>query len=240
MKLTRMLVVINITASAVCLNLGVPSLVHAKRANAHDRSQVGIYVKPQLELYQLTTQFNGQKSYRNDSDRLTIDVPQPESSGKLFGGYGGVRLALWDFPMDLALEMGYLTSNQDAKSYNRTSKFQYNLLDCNIKTSFFTDKSLQPSLILGVNIPWYKFKNAAYHNSTIGDATYSGLGYNLGAALSLKVNRYFQIEGMVVQRWQTFTSVQAFGQTYSLSDSLSSSTLGVAFNGILKWDFKLY
>lgn len=104
-------------------------------------------------------------------------------------------------------------------------------IDLTIKRYFFTQLPTQPFVSLGVCFPWLWVQqgsiilnNASAPPSTLtsDDATYSGMGFDLGAGLEIYLDNGFSLVGGAFQRWTAFSQVN--GALKNAGSSSSSTT----------------
>jgi len=76
-------------------------------------------------------------------------------------------------------------------------------VNLDFKRYFLTDIDIQPFVSLGVNIPWIVVDDASenYNNNTFGNATFEGIGFDLGAGVEYYLDPTISVVGGLYQRW---------------------------------------
>jgi len=78
----------------------------------------------------------------------------------------------------------------------------FNSINLDFKRYFFTDIDIQPFLALGVNIPWIDVPGSSETaGSVVGNTTFEGIGFDLGAGVEYYLDTTFSLTGGVYQRW---------------------------------------
>ena len=86
------------------------------------------------------------------------------------------------------LEGYLLTASHRAQLQDRTTDASYTVLGIDAKIYLFSKPRIKPYVLSGVNGSWVKVKNGAEGNAGLTDATYWGLGINLGVGLLAEIS----------------------------------------------------
>jgi hypothetical protein len=114
----------------------------------------------------------------------------------------------------------------------------YQSFNLDLKRYLFTQFPTQPFINLGISFPWLIFQKASCDESgRTGDASYGGVGCNLGAGLEIYLGDHFSIMGAAIQRFTGFNSVsgiyQQQGQAIQWQNYSNLTIEGDGFNFML-------
>ena len=101
----------------------------------------------------------------------------------------GVKHAGWLW------EMGYVQSRHGADLPDRTTRAAYHSLEMNGKSFLFPELFFHPYISLGISVPWLTVRDGSEFRGVRTDASYIGIGLNLGAGLLADISRRVFISG---------------------------------------------
>lgn len=148
---------------------------------------------------------------------------------KVEGNYGwGIVVGLRDPRFEAGL--GFFGSTHDVSFFETEGEADYLHLDLNVKPNFLiADRPIQPYLLLGVGIGSLYVKDGSATTNDIGDASFRGIGLNVGGGIGYYFHPKVSISGGVLYRLMVYTSVTGVTETpRDLADRLGGS--GVNFN----------
>jgi hypothetical protein len=122
-----------------------------------------------------------------------------------------------------ALEVSYWRSQHiaefDTAGATFQSKANYQAVNIDLKRYFLPRLAAQPFLAGGLSFPWLDVKEASLYPSssptTTGNATYSGLGFNLTVGMEVYFKSNFSFFGAIQQRWAGYGTVKGYTRTGS-------------------------
>ena len=122
-------------------------------------------------------------------------VPRVKPSLGFGFGFGRrFRSGLWS--------VSYLVSGHNVTFQGREETAVSRLLQINSRTFLLKTSPLRPFLYFGLNFPWLKVKHdVADRNKKLSDATYIGVGANLGAGLLAPVSSRMFFSACIIYRF---------------------------------------
>lgn len=125
--------------------------------------------------------------------------------GRREGSYAA-EVSFWQSTHDSSWKGTYPVGGGGTVAYGKTLHGTATLdaIDIDFKRFFLTDLPVQPFVGLGVNIPWLTFMDASANTSSVGNAVFEGVGFDLGAGLEYYLNSTFSIVGGFYQKWSGF------------------------------------
>ena len=117
------------------------------------------------------------------------------------------------------VELSYARSTHDVTWLGAKSEAAYNMLNLDYEFYFLRDKPTQPFLLLGFSFPWLVVKDGSATATSAGDATFRGVGLNLGGGLAYYLLPTISIAGEAVYRLMTYTSATGVsGESKKIED----------------------
>jgi hypothetical protein len=149
-------------------------------------------------------------------------VPKPEKALAPAAGFGyQSKYVFWEF--------FFLWSSPKADLQGKQDTVKFYAAEINGRAFLIRNFPLRPYLLLGLSTPVLKVKEGASMGSTIYNATYAGLGINLGAGLMLRFAPNFFLTAGPVYRYMALLYVIGGGKGRDIRD------LRVGQNGP-EWD----
>jgi hypothetical protein len=127
-----------------------------------------------------------------------------------------------------AAEISYWNSNHSATFNNGGITYQgtatYQSINLDFKHYFFTQFPTQPFISVGLSLPWLVVQNGSIYGSVpppstgdgLSDATYTGIGFNLGAGLEIYMGQNFSIVGSITERWAGYGDVLGYNRVHEV------------------------
>ena len=138
-------------------------------------------------------------------------IPKMENTFGLSLGFGYRREGgLWEFAVVHASPAILLNGRSGRASY-------YNL-EVNGWGFPWKNAAVQPYYLIGLCFPWLVVQDGARMEHTVNDATYTGLGLNLGAGLLVNLGPGLFISGGVKYRYLGFFYVNGGGKGRDITD----------------------
>lgn len=206
--------------------LGMAFTVSAEEKKYYAKK--GFYVGVTVPYNTIGGDFDGETALIAPGE--VILVPKVESNygwGILIGGRGPSS----------AIELSYLRSTHDVTWLGAKGEADYNMVNLDFKGFFLADKPTQPYLLLGLCFPWLVVKDASADvYGDVGDATFKGIGLNLGGGLAYYLHPKVSISGGVIYRWISYGSAEGVsGTDRDMEDRLGGS--GLNFNVMTTFTF---
>lgn len=139
-----------------------------------------------------------------------------------------------------AVEASLLFSNhkiQDVPFIKENSQADYVVFNLDFKYYFLENRKIKPYILAGV--AWLDFTDVdAYNFYGIikGDATYTGLGFNLGSGIDIYFTPHIGVSSGILYRYVSFTTdLLIFEEEEKAAEKLSGGTLN--FNLGIKFVF---
>lgn len=125
-----------------------------------------------------------------------------------------------------AFELSYLYSTHDITWLGAKGEAEFSMINLDGKFFFMRDQKLQPYLLFGIGLPWLKVKDGSTDLVSVDDATFHGIGFNIGTGFQYFVHRKVAITPGVTYRWITYSSVSgAGGDNVKIAKDLDGSGL---------------
>ncbi len=186
---------------------------------AQDTSYVkeGVYVGFNLTYNTISGDFDGNSLLASATE--IIAIPKVESSTG-FGALLGVRFKKG------ALELSYQKSEHDDTWLGTKGTTVYNIVDIDFKIYPSAESQMQPYLLLGMGIPWLVVRDGAFTATAIGDATLTGIGFNIGGGISYYFQPRICVNGGVIYRWISYSTATGVSEaSNTIQDGLGGSGL---------------
>ncbi len=205
--------------SVIMVTSGAAQLVFAQELYY---AKTGIYMGLSLPYNTIGGDFNGDTVLVGSSD--IILVPSIE------GGYGfGITLGVTSG--QVAGEMSYLRTTHDASFQGLKGDVVYNMVNLDGKYYFLAHERAQPYLLLGLSFPWLTIIDGSATLTappSVGDATFTGIGLNLGTGIAYYLNPRVSINAGINYRLVWYTRAGGVVEEEKLEDALSGH--GFNFN----------
>lgn len=211
---------------AVCILFFTFGIASSVTAQENYYAKDGFYIGFNIPFNNIGGDFNGDTFL--DAGSQVILIPKVESSSGL-GISVGVKFS------ELAYELNYLSSTHDVTFLGVPGEADYNMVNLDIKYYYSADKRFRPNLLFGFCVPWLVVKDGSTDGVDVGDATFHGLGLNIGGGISYYINPRVSISGGVIFRWISYGSAGASGRSRRLEDNLDGS--GIDFNVGITYTF---
>src|SRR3990172_2133588 len=177
----------------------------------------GFYLGLTVPYNTIDGDFDG-KTFEVGEEEINI-VPDIESNfglGITLGGRFGKG----------AFELSYLRSSHDATWLGANFDVDYNLVNLDGKYYFLADKPMQPYLLLGLCLPWLVVKDGSANvDGDVDDATYTGIGLNVGGGIAYYFHPQVSINAGIVYRWIGYRHLSGVSESGSLDETLNGSGL---------------
>ncbi len=199
------------------------------RAHAKD----GFYISALTSHHTIGRGFDG-KTFLHDRKEILLvpDIDADQGFGLVLGFRDGAE----------ALEFSYWRSKHDATLRDEhdtplpgadfDALFQAVTMD--LRRYFFTADPVQPSVLLGITFPWVKVTDASVNAAgQVGDASFYGLGVNIGVGLSYYVHQRVSARGDITYRLIGYWTASGVEGERKSIDTISGSgfdySLGLQF-----------
>lgn len=140
-----------------------------------------------------------------------FSIPKMENVFGLSLGFGYRREGgLWEFAVVRA-SPGILLNG-------RSGRASYYNLEVNGWGFPWKNAAVQPYYLLGLCFPWLVVQDGSRMGRTVNDATYTGLGINLGAGLLINLGPSLFLSGGVKYRYLGFFYVSGGGKGRDITD----------------------
>ena len=167
--------------------------------------------------------FDGESAFVGASD--IIIVPEID------GAFGFGILVGFGFSPEAALELSYLASSHDAKWMGGSGDVDYSMLNIDFKFSFNSFKPTQPYLLIGLGFHDVVVVDGSVSVSgQIGDATYTGTGFNIGGGVDQYVNPNVSIGLGLTYRIVEYDEAEGVVGKGKLDDSLNGDGFGLVLD----------
>jgi hypothetical protein len=129
-----------------------------------------------------------------------------------------------------AAEVSYWNSNHSATFNNGNITYQgtatYQSINLDFKRYIFTQFPTQPFISMGISFPWLVVNDGSLYgplpapypaNSFFqSNATYTGIGFNLGAGLEIYLGQNFSIVGSLTERWAGYGDILGYNRVHEV------------------------
>lgn len=154
-------------------------------------------------------------------------IIQPE----IDGGFGFGIVAGYGFNNELSLELSYLVSSHDAEFIGESVDVKYSVFNIDLKYSFLTSQATQPYLLVGVGFPKLVVEDGSETRSflpfRVGDAEYTGVGWNLGVGVDHYVTPNVSIGAGATYRIVKYDEAEGVVGSGEIGDSLKGNGFGL-------------
>lgn len=182
----------------------------------------GIYFGGGLHSTSIGGDFDGQTFFTSDFEAVV--VPEIET-GQGFAIFGGAHLN----PV-LSIEMDYLSSSHDASFAGVPLDVSYSEFSIYANLHFDVSEQLKPMALLGYGTSWIEVEDGAVDvNGNLGDATYTGSGFNLGIGAEYFVQSNVALGVRLIKRFASYDEVEGEIVEGSLSQELDGDTTTLMF-----------
>jgi hypothetical protein len=147
----------------------------------------------------------------------------------------GVGIVLGYRAQKGAIELSYVRSQHDTTFLGYPlGDATYNTINVDGKYFFNSDQPLQPFLLLGMCFPWLKVKNSSVSSEDFetlqsGDATFYGIGLNLGTGIAYYLNPRVAITGGITYRLNAYTGISGEVTSGKLDENLFGGGANINF-----------
>jgi hypothetical protein len=161
-------------------------------------------------------------------------IPKMQKATGFALGFGYKKSsALW--------ELAYLRSSHKTNLPGAESESTFNSIEVSGRIFLLKYAPIQPYVLFGISIPWIQVRNGSQLYDTTSNATYYGMGLNLGGGITINLLPRLFISGGVVYRYLGFLYVSGEGKGRDINDLrvgyggpewgklLRTQSLGLAF-----------
>lgn len=133
-----------------------------------------------------------------------------------------------------SLELGFTSSSHDGEYAGTSMDATYNIFDVNFKKFLSRSEHFRPYWLAGLCITSLVVEDGYLDFGYYGygydydDATYTGVGLNIGGGLELKILPSMAFKGEFIYRLVSYSSVSGLDSTGVLDESFDGS--GLCFN----------
>ena len=158
------------------------------------------------------------------SNQLQISVPalgetvfMPDiDNGFGVGAVGGIQKG------QIAFELSLTRTTHSGLISASSTDAVLTTFNVDAKYHFLPLSPAKPFLLAGVCVPRLKIENAAEGNGSVGDATFKGVGFNVGGGLTLHFGPTFAVTGNAAYRWVDYSKVSSLsGADIDISGGIS-------------------
>jgi hypothetical protein len=208
----------------------LPVLIFALSSEC--RALDGPYAKQGI-YFGLTGNYN---TVGNDFDGKTVEGSYDEvvAVPKIDNAYG-FGVVLGSRKQNGAVELSYVRSQHDSTfSGYSLGDVTYNTINLDGKYYFLSNKPVQPFILFGICFPWLKVENSSvstedYETLESGDATFYGIGLNLGTGIAYYLNPRIAITGGITYRFNVYTGLSGEQTSGDLDESLFGGGANINF-----------
>lgn len=131
-----------------------------------------------------------------------------------------------------SLELGFTLSSHDGEYQGDSFDATYSIFDINFKKFLNHSEHFRPYWLAGLCITSLDVEDGVndYFYMKPGEATYTGVGLNIGGGLELRILPSMAFKGEFIYRLVSYTSVDGIDTTHSLDIFDSFSGSGLCFN----------
>lgn len=115
-------------------------------------------------------------------------------------------------------ELEFIHSSHKTNLQGKESPSQFNSIETSGKAFLLKNAPFQPYLLFGINIPWIHVKNGSQLYDTVSNATYYGMGLNIGGGIVIHLLPRLFISGGIVYRYLGFLYVSGEGKGRDIND----------------------
>lgn len=139
-------------------------------------------------------------------------IPRVKSSLGFGIGFGRrFRSGLWS--------ISYLASGHDVSFQDRKSTAVSHVIQLNSRTFLLKTSPLKIFAHFGLNFPWLKvYDNAADKQGLVCDATYLGVGVNVGTGLLVPISSRMLFSGSLIYRYIAYLYAKGPGRGIDVTD----------------------
>jgi len=138
-------------------------------------------------------------------------VPKMKQATGFGLGFGFIKpSAIWDIV--------FLRSSHETDLEGTASQTIFYSVEATGRALLFKKSPIQPNLLFGISIPWLQVRKGAQLADVTSNATYYGMGLNLGAGLTIHLLPRLFISGGVVYRYLGFLYVSGEGKGRDIND----------------------
>lgn len=159
-----------------------------------------------------------------DGDTVLVSFDQIVAVPKVSSALGwGITLGYRSD--NYAWELSYLESKHDATWIGLDSDVDYTMWNLDYK-KFFSEKRTQPFIIAGIAVPQLVLKDGSADSfGNVTDASFNGIGINLGIGLAYYFTNKLSLNGAAIYRLMSYGSASGAAGSQTLEDSLGGSAI---------------
>ncbi len=204
------------------------SAVFTASAKSKYFAKEGLYLEVILPKNNIGGGFKG-NTVLTDGDEVILIPKVIDNTG--FGISLGTRFASIG-----SMEIGYINSQHDIEFLGAKGEADYNIINMDMKLHFSVVTPLQPFILLGVCFPWLTVKDGSSTYNKVADATFSGIGFNLGGGLAYYLSPRIFLDGRVIFRYLSYNNATGVsGTRKKIEDGLDGD--GMDYNIGLGYTF---
>ncbi len=148
------------------------------------------------------------------------------------GGLGLGILLGYGFTKEVALELSYFGTSHNAKFLGGSGDVDYSVFNLDLKYSFLTERPTQPYLLFGLGFNQIVVKDGSvdFFTGEVGDGTFTGLGFNLGAGVDHYFTPHFSVGAGLIYRIVRYDEAEGVTDSGSIDDELNGDGFGLVLS----------
>ena len=184
----------------------------------------GFYMGLGIPYNTIGGDFDGKSSLIGANDLIIL----PE----IDGGLGLGILLGYGFTKDTALELSYFGTSHNAKFLGGSGDVDYNVLNLDLKFSFLTEQPTQPYLLFGLGFNQIAVKDGSVNLFTgqVGDGTFTGVGFNLGAGVDHYFTPNISLGAGLIYRIVRYDEAEGVTDSGSIDSKLNGDGFGLVLS----------
>jgi len=180
----------------------------------------GVYMGLGFAYNTIKGDFDGNSGFAGASD--VIIVPEIDN------GKGYAVLLGFGFSPEAAFELSYQATKHNSKWLGVGFDVDYSAVDLDFKYSLNATQDTQPYLLIGLNVDTLVVKDgSASISGQIGDATYTGTGFNLGVGVDQYLNPHASVGLGLAYRIVDYDHGEGVLGKGKLGDTLNGNGFGL-------------
>jgi opacity protein-like surface antigen len=181
----------------------------------------GFYIGVGLPYNTITGDFDGNSALQGGNEIIIV----PEIDGAVgFAVMPGIGIN-----QQWAIELHFLGSSHDGSWLGSSGDVEFFSFSINGKYNFSPSQSTQPYLLFGISSNTLVITDGSWDtlSGEVGDATFSGPGFNFGGGIEHYVDPHVSFRLGLTYRFVDYTDAEGVNQSGTIEDSLDGS--GISF-----------
>lgn len=138
-------------------------------------------------------------------------VPKMRQATGFGVGFGYIKpSAIWDIV--------FVRSSHESELQGISGRSVFSSIEVSGKALLFKKSPVQPYILFGISIPWLQVRKGAQLGDATSNATYYGMGLNLGGGMTIHLLPRLFLGGGVVYRYLGFLYVSGEGKGRDIND----------------------